>query len=411
MELERLRYSRDGRYILAQDESSISVLTREPFHQIFRFDAEKALPAEFSPDSQRIVFHTPGLHTEEWNVKDQKLVAAHEPIARKDCVQTKISPDGRTLFCFSIRQQDEDLVLDVDLLDASTGQSVLAKKGVYTLSRNNLYELLLAERYSLPVNIVPSSFSADGNIVILSDYSDKVAFDLRTREQIPLGGGLKGGINGAYAFLGNNKVFGVNTFTNHGTGVFSFPDGKQLQTISFVANALESVSSGNYVLSYDVNEYAVGLADLSAAKFILASKAPSMDVYDSVVLNENADGSVVLHKLGGDSNTDKTTTLNLSPLGPSLHGYLSTRARAAGCGILTLASGCFSPTTSTPRPSRRTTRSTSIFPRWASRSGPWSTSPLRRSPPRLSPTRWRTPCGLPRACCRSGSQRTKREPN
>jgi hypothetical protein len=304
MELERLRYSRDGRYILAQDESSISVLTREPFHQIFRFDAEKALPAEFSPDSQRIVFHTPGLHTEEWNVKDQKLVAAHEPIARKDCVQTKISPDGRTLFCFSIRQQDEDLVLDVDLLDASTGQSVLAKKGVYTLSRNNLYELLLAERYSLPVNIVPSSFSADGNIVILSDYSDKVAFDLRTREQIPLGGGLKGGINGAYAFLGNNKVFGVNTFTNHGTGVFSFPDGKQLQTISFVANALESVSSGNYVLSYDVNEYAVGLADLSAAKFILASKAPSMDVYDSVVLNENADGSVVLHKLGGDSNTE-----------------------------------------------------------------------------------------------------------
>jgi hypothetical protein len=327
MELERLRYSRDGRYILAQDESSISVLTREPFHQIFRFDAEKALPAEFSPDSQRIVFHTPGLHTEEWNVKDQKLVAAHEPIARKDCVQTKISPDGRTLFCFSIRQQDEDLVLDVDLLDASTGQSVLAKKGVYTLSRNNLYELLLAERYSLPVNIVPSSFSADGNIVILSDYSDKVAFDLRTREQIPLGGGLKGGINGAYAFLGNNKVFGVNTFTNHGTGVFSFPDGKQLQTISFVANALESVSSGNYVLSYDVNEYAVGLADLSAAKFILASKAPSMDVYDSVVLNENADGSVVLHKLGGDSNTDKTTTLNLSPLGPSLHGYLSADGR------------------------------------------------------------------------------------
>ena len=129
MDLERLRYSRDGKYILAQDESSISVLSREPFNQLFRFDAEKALPAEFSPDSQRIVFHTPGLHTEEWSVKDQKLVASHEPVARQDCVQTKFSPDGRTLFCFSIRQQDEDLVLDVDLLDASTGQSVLSEEG------------------------------------------------------------------------------------------------------------------------------------------------------------------------------------------------------------------------------------------------------------------------------------------
>ena len=198
---------------------------------------------------------------------------------------------------------------------------------MYTPSRNDQYELVLAERYSLPVDIVPSSFSADGNIVILSDYSDKVAFDLRTREQIPLGGGMKGGINGAYAFLGNDKVFGVNTFTNHGTGVFSFPDGKQLQTIPFLANDLESVSSGNYVLSYDVTDYAVGLADLSAAKFIVASKAPSMDVFDGLLLNENADGSVVLHKIGEKSESDQSTMLPLSPLGPSLRGYLSSDGR------------------------------------------------------------------------------------
>ena len=51
MDLERIRFSRDGKYILAQDESSISVLTRDPYQQVFRFDAEKALPAEFTPST------------------------------------------------------------------------------------------------------------------------------------------------------------------------------------------------------------------------------------------------------------------------------------------------------------------------------------------------------------------------
>jgi len=98
MDLERLRFSRDGKYVLAQDETSISVLSRDPFKQMFRFDADKALPADFSPDSQRIAFHTTGLHTEEWSVPEQKLLTAHEPVAKRECVQSKLSPDGRTLF-------------------------------------------------------------------------------------------------------------------------------------------------------------------------------------------------------------------------------------------------------------------------------------------------------------------------
>lgn len=323
MDIDRLRFSRDGKYILAQDESSIFVLSREPYTQVFRFDAEKALPAEFSPDSQHIVFHTPGLHTEEWSVPEQKLITSHEPVARQDCLQTKFSPDGRTLFCFSIREQDEDLVLDLTMLDAASGETLYQKKGFFLLSEDALYTLAIARRFSIPVDLIPSSFSADGNVVLMGNDSDKVAFDLRTRQPIPLGGGLKGGINGSYAFVGSEKVFGVNTETNHGSGYFSFPDGKQLQTVPFDASDLESVTSGNYVLSYKVNDYPVGLADLSAAKFIVASRAPSMDVFDGFLLNENADGSIVLHKIGDKTVPDQTAILPISPLGPSLRAITS----------------------------------------------------------------------------------------
>jgi len=132
MDLEQLRFSPDGNFILAQDETSISVLSRAPYKQLFRFDAEDALPAEFSPDSKRIVFHTPGLHTEEWSIADQKLIASHEPISRNDCIQSKFSPDGRTLFCISLRDGDDGIYfLDLTALDAATGSVVFQKKGFF----------------------------------------------------------------------------------------------------------------------------------------------------------------------------------------------------------------------------------------------------------------------------------------
>ncbi len=325
MGLERLRYSRDGKYILAQDESSIFVLTREPFSQLFRIDAEKALPAEFSPDSERIVFHTAGLHTEDWSVKEQKLIAAHELVSKQDCVQTKLSPDGRTLFCFSLREEDAP-VLDLTLLDVANGQAVFQKKGVYAFNDYGFAVLYLSKLYDIPADIVASSLSADGNVLLLGASTYKIAFDLRTRSLLQLGWGINSNISGAYAFVGNDKIAGVANYTKD-SGIFSFPEGKLLQPAPFAVTNLESIAHGEYVLSRNVGDYAVGLVDTSTGKFILASKAPSMDVYDGVLLNENADGSVVLHKIGEGSANDRSTMLPLSPLAPSAHSVISVDGR------------------------------------------------------------------------------------
>ena len=181
MDLEQLRFSRDGNFILAQDETSISVLSRAPYKQLFRFDAENALPAEFSPDSKRIVFHTPGLHTEEWSVADQKLIASHEPVSRNDCIQSKFSPDGRTLVCISVRDDDYAVKLDLFLLDAATGSIVFQKKGFFEPSFNFLFKLAIAERSSIPLDLTPGSFSGDGNTLLIGPADAKLAFDLRTR--------------------------------------------------------------------------------------------------------------------------------------------------------------------------------------------------------------------------------------
>jgi Peptidase family M48 len=273
MDLERIRFSRDGKYILAQDESSISVLTRDPYQQVFRFDAEKALPAEFTPDSQRIVFHTPGLHTEEWSIAGQKLLSSHEPVARNECVQSKISPDGRTLFCFSLREETSDVTVDLTALDVIKGD---------------------------------------------------VVYDLQNRVPVSLGRALKNDV-GSYAFVGNDKVIGK--VTDSETNIYSYPDGKKLQSVPFRVDDFESVTSGSFVLTQSLGDYSVAVGDIAAGKFIAASSSPSMDVWNGWLLNENADGSALLHKIGDNTIPDQNITLPVSPLSDRVFATVSADRR------------------------------------------------------------------------------------
>ena len=50
-----LRFSPDGRYVLAQDDTEITVLTVQPFVILFRIPAEDADVAKFTPDSRQLV--------------------------------------------------------------------------------------------------------------------------------------------------------------------------------------------------------------------------------------------------------------------------------------------------------------------------------------------------------------------
>src|SRR5262249_26216922 len=52
-----LRFSPDGKFLLAQDSASLYVMTRDPLEFVFRIDAPSAHPAQFTPDSQGVVFY------------------------------------------------------------------------------------------------------------------------------------------------------------------------------------------------------------------------------------------------------------------------------------------------------------------------------------------------------------------
>jgi hypothetical protein len=93
----RIHFSPDGKFIFAQDDGAIHVLTRDPFAFLFLIEAPDVRYVRFSSDSKSIVLYTDSLRVEVWDIASQKRTSVHELVLRDPCIQTSISPDGNFL--------------------------------------------------------------------------------------------------------------------------------------------------------------------------------------------------------------------------------------------------------------------------------------------------------------------------
>jgi hypothetical protein len=317
MELTRLRFSPDGSSILGQDESSIFVMSRQPFALRYRIDAEGALPANFSPDSQSITFSTPGMRTEQWSAQTKKLLEAHEMLPRKPCYDSRLSPDGRTLVCV---EMDDSGELSLTMLDTATSNVVWDYKNWFLPNFSLYVALLRSQIFESTDPVFVSSYSEDNNTLLIAGGDQKMALDLKNRTPIKTGGGIRGGITGSYAFIGNDKVAGVNLFTTGKSGLYQFPDGKLLKRVSMGFSDVESVSDPGdhlHLLARNLKGYEVGLGDLDSMKFLSLLKTRAMDESQGAMVGEGTDGTVLLAQLPGVADAPRTTEQSLDlPLSP-----------------------------------------------------------------------------------------------
>src|ERR1039457_7066202 len=96
--LRQLRFSPDERYVLAQDDSWVTILTVKPLAVLFLAPAENAGSAEFTPDSQDVVFVSSARYVERWRVANNTRIGRIE-VKLPPCKTEKLSPDGRVLAC------------------------------------------------------------------------------------------------------------------------------------------------------------------------------------------------------------------------------------------------------------------------------------------------------------------------
>lgn len=309
-----LRFSPDGKYILAQDDSSIYILTREPFETLFRIDAQDANPASFSFDSQTVSFYTKGLRIETWSIPDQERTAVQEMVVKSPCLQTDLSSDGKYLAC--VIYADENL--SIRLYNTATGEIAFEKKGFYYITfLNGLFQIIEAEFLpDFTPHLVTMRFSPDSRYFVAATRDETVeALDLTSLKPISLPGSLKKLLGREFEFFGPDKIAGTNTSNPDKSGIMGFPDGKPINEFPLGAGIFQPATRGNYILLRPIKDYAVGVMDLSTKKIFIADKDPGLDIFDAVAVVQRRNGEIALRKIP-DGQQVSSITLPRGPLAP-----------------------------------------------------------------------------------------------
>jgi len=316
--LRELRFSPDGRYVLAQDNSNITILTVQPFATLFRIAADKADVAHFTPDSRQIVFVSSGItvdpdkivfrdspaHVERWNIADQTRIESAE-IPVLVCGTEKLSPDGTVLACLDL----ENALL---LIDIGSGLAILKQKRFIRVQADR-------DRYS--IGSVKIDFSTDGHFVIVRPRNadgSPIAWDLRGRSVVRLTGPLKQlKNNGSSVFIAADRLVmwgSPLSARDYERGlakakVIAFPTGKVVSAEEIPIGSLVRATDPGFLLIQPFFGYKflgghpfepIAAVDLNTG-LVIASHTPWLDVCGRVCVAEPAAGQVGLYDIEGPS--------------------------------------------------------------------------------------------------------------
>jgi hypothetical protein len=225
-DISYLRFSPDGKYLLAQDEGGIHVLTRDPFAVLFYIPAPDAHDAAFTPDSRSIVLYNRSLRVETWSISDQKRSTVHEMTLTYQCLQTALSLDGSILACLV---DEPDGGFDLSLFDVASGTTLITKKRFYEPRFLNPYMFffLFALMQEGEGSFIHMRFSPDGKYFLAGYPSGTFAFDLTSRREASLPGSVRDLTRLGFAFVNSDRIIGFDS-TGRKSHVLSFPLGLHL---------------------------------------------------------------------------------------------------------------------------------------------------------------------------------------
>jgi WD40 repeat protein len=312
--LWRIRFSPNGRYLLAQDDGSIHIIDRQEEKTLFRIDAPNSQKAQFTPDSESVIFHDEKLRVERWNVTSGKRTDVKELVVYDGCNQTLLSQDGKTLVCTNFNFKNDLPRVSLRMVDVDSGNIFLDKPDFYRLnalsSTDSVFQLAFAGL--LGEDIATMLASPDGRYLLASVANVAFAYDLKHRQPVELGGKLKNLVQGRMSFVGPDALYvtGEQKGNLVQAQIVSFPDGRLLKETRIGLQRIEEATENPLLLLSPMKDYAIGAYDPMQEKLLAASKLPSMDVWKQIFAVEGPSGGVQTQQQSND-----VTNFPL-PLGP-----------------------------------------------------------------------------------------------
>ncbi len=299
----QLRFSPDGKYILAQHTSGITVLTVDPLSVLFSRNAENISNAGFTPDSQQVWFVSRPSHVvapqiafagssaylERWRIADATRLEMKETRLRR-CESSKLSPDSRVLACV-------DSAGTLRIIDVDSDEALFEKRKFGGIG----------DRGSAGLN-----FSTDGRyLAAVPKYGNgpTVAWDLHAKEEVKLGRGLRNLEIGYHiAFVAPDRVMISSVRLGSAAAnatLVEFPSGKVLSKAKLPPGQLFWAADPAFVL---IRPFGWPVSDSdpapksSAVEYrtgqVIMKDAQALDVFGSRFIMELTDGKLGLCERG-----------------------------------------------------------------------------------------------------------------
>ncbi|CAN5623901.1 hypothetical protein BH10ACI3_BH10ACI3_16440 [soil metagenome] len=310
--------SSDGKLVLAQTDYSINVIDRVGSKVLLQIPVEGADNAELTPDDRYVVFTTPDLRFERWDISQAKAVEVRELYLKRSCWEHALSPDGNYLACI-------DAATTLNVVETKTGKKVWEKKSFYELSPFEYLLWLLrsgsADEQNLSlfrIQFTPDSrfavfsrtnkfrFTFRINMVAVADSENTAAaLDLSTMKTVDIGGDIKKVTSRPYAFIDSGRIIGSTEAKLEAGGIFSFPAGKKLEKLTFGAEEVKRTANNNYVILRPLASGTTGIFDISRNAIVAAIDRKDLTVWGNIVAFESAGGKILFR----DSTYNETSKL------------------------------------------------------------------------------------------------------
>jgi WD40 repeat protein len=329
-DIENFQFSPDGKYILAQDDSGISVLTRDPFAFKFRFDTRRAGPAHFSPDSRQILFSTGDFRVETWDIENQERASLSDVSIIGGCLQTALSPDGKFLACFNFE-------MDLGVFDVASGQEVFHKDRMADFTTIPLLAAMFYVKLGARQDLAVLRYSPDSHYFAASvPGADPILLELPDVKKTRISGTLHVPLTVSFTFVGPDRLLGADPLHPDKWPIVALPSGNVISRVPLGGGQLQTAANPRYVLVRPVKDHPVGIFDLQAQKWVFANRNSAVDIWGDVAVAERLNGEVGLYKLGESKPSavlqlplGRIDTLRSASVSPDLR-WLAASVRSRG---------------------------------------------------------------------------------
>jgi WD40 repeat protein len=302
--LEYLQFSPDGQFLLAQDESSVFVLSRQPLATLFRIDAVNARWAQFSPDSRSVVVADAELRVQKWDIGARQRTSITAVVLARRCLDYAISSTGEILACMKRRKDD----LELDLVDVASS-NVFFTKGFNWPVQVFSFTSALDERRTTFQLRGPAhfhmQFSPDSHYFLGGTSDNAVGYDLQAKREIPIPARIKQMAASNFTFTPNNDLAAYNPEKPARSQLVRFPSGDLVMEFPLEINSFKlegrliAPAKGNFILVTPAAMHPIAAIDLDAKKLAMGYKSPGMAIYGDLVAGEQLGGKVALFSLTG----------------------------------------------------------------------------------------------------------------